>query len=105
MENLINSLEDNLKDLYRKAVDADNQINELKKQGHGKFSAIFTEQNIFGIKADKFMPYLEHTAEAILKLKESTGSAEQNQQEIELIVKKLHLLHTTLAEFKQALKK
>lgn len=105
MENLINSLEDNLKDLYRKAVDADNQINELKKQGHGKFSAIFAEQNLFEIKADKFMPYLEHTAEQILKLKESTGSAEQNQQQIELIVKKLHLLHTTLADFKQVLKK
>ena len=104
MENLINSLEDNLKELYRKAVDADNMINELKKQGHGKFTAIFQDQNIFEIKADKFMPYLEHTAEQILKLKESAASAEANQQEIELIVKKLHLLHTTLAEFKAALK-
>ena len=46
MENLINSLEDNLKELYRKAVDADNLINELKKQGHGKFTAIFPEQNL-----------------------------------------------------------
>ncbi len=104
MENLINSLEDNLKELYRKAVDADNLINELKKQGHGKFTAIFPEQNLFEINANKFMPYLEHTAEQILKLKESEGSAEQNQAEIELIVKKLHLLHTTLADFKAALK-
>lgn len=104
MENLIDSLENNLKDLYRKAVDADNMINELKKQGHGKFSAIFPEQQLFDIKADKFMPYLEHTAEEILKLKESQGSAQQNQQQIELIVKKLHMLHTTLADFKAMLK-
>ena len=104
MENLINSLEENLKELYRKAVDADNQINELKKQGHGKFTAIFLDQNIFEIKSDKFMPYLEHTAEQILKLKESSRPVAENQQEIEAIVKKLHLLHTTLAEFKAALK-
>jgi len=104
VENLINSLEDNLKELYRKAVDADNQINELKKQGHGKFSAIFPEQNLFAIKADKFMPYLEQTAEQILALKGSELPLEQNSQEIEVIVKKLHLLHSTLAEFKAALK-
>lgn len=104
MENLINSLEDNLKELYRKAVDADNQINELKKQGHGKFTSIFPDQKLFEINANKFMPYLEHTAEQILKLKESNATAEESQQEIEAIVKKLHLLHTTLAEFKAALK-
>lgn len=104
MENLINSLEDNLKELYRKAVDADNSINELKKQGHGKFAAIFPEQTLFDLKADKFMPYLEQTAEQILKLRDSKVPLEQNQQEIEAIVKKLHLLHTTLAEFKAALK-
>lgn len=104
MENLINSLEDNLKELYRKAIDADAQINTLKKQGHGKFTAIFTDETLFDLKADKFMPYLEQTAEQILKLKESELSAQDSQQEIELIVKKLHLLHTTISEFRAALK-
>lgn len=104
MENLINSLEENLKELYRKAIDADAQINELKKQGHGKFTAIFADDTLFDLKADKFMPYLEQTAEQILKLKESGAAAQDNQKEIELIVKKLHLLHTTIAEFKTAIR-
>lgn len=104
MNNLINSLEENLKDLYRKAIDADAQINELKKQGHGKFEAIFNESKLFSIQANKFMPYLEETAEQILKLKDSETAVEQNKQEIERIVNKLHLLHKTLSNFKLALK-
>ena len=85
MENLINSLESNLKELYRKAIDADGQINELKKQGHGKFSAIFAESELFLIKADKFMPYLEETAEEILQLKNSEESVETNKEKIDVM--------------------
>lgn len=104
MENLISSLEQNLKELYRKAIDADSQINELKKQGHGKFDAIFKDSKLFVVKADKFMPYLEETAEQILNLKNSEQDAQNQQPEIELIVKKLHLLHQTIGNFKGVLK-
>jgi primosomal protein N'' len=95
VENIISSLEQNLKDLYRKAVDADNQINELKKQGHGKFQAIFKIDQGFTVSADKFMPYLEEVAEQILAIKN-----EQTTADLEDVVKKLHLLHVTLGEFK-----
>ena len=105
MENLINSLESNLKDLYRKAIDADNQINELKKQGHGKFSSVFSDSELFSVQADKFMPYLEETAEDILDLQNIARSAESNKGKIEQIVKKLHLLHTNIANFSQLVKK
>ena len=104
MENLISSLEQNLKELYRKAIDADTHINELKKQGHGKFEAIFKDDTLFTAKADKFMPYLEETAEQILTLKNSEDPAQAQQTQIETIVKKLHLLHQTIANFKGALK-
>ena len=97
MENLINSLESNLKELYRKAIDADNKLNELKKQGHGKFSAVFADSNLFSVQADKFMPYLEETAEEILSLKNSDNDVTANKEKIEAIVKKLHLLHTNIA--------
>lgn len=103
MENIVTGLEENLKSLYRKAVDADLHINELKKQGHGKFEAIFKQSELFTVQANKFMPYLEETAEQILKLKES-GDIAQHQSELEQVVKKLHLLHKTLAEFKAAIK-
>ena len=43
--------EENLKELYRKAVDADAQINELKKQGHGKFESIFKGNELFAVNA------------------------------------------------------
>lgn len=104
MQNVIDSLEQNLKELYRKALDADQTIDELKKQGHGKFANIFKDDSLFTAKANKFMPYLEETAEQILKLKDSDTSPEQNKSELEAVVKKLHLLHSTLSEFKQAVK-
>ena len=104
MENLISSLEQNLKELYRKAIDADSHINELKKQGHGKFEAIFKDDRLFTTKADKFMPYLEETAEQILTLKNSELGVEAQQADIELVVKKLHMLHQTIGNFKGVLK-
>ncbi|NVK23294.1 MAG: prephenate dehydrogenase [Gammaproteobacteria bacterium] len=104
MENLINNLEINLKELYRKAIDADNQLNELKKQGHGKFSAVFADSGLFSVQADKFMPYLEETAEDILNLKNSKEDVVKNKEKIEKIVKKLHLLHTNIAQLSQAVR-
>ena len=104
MDTLITSLEDNLKDLYRKAIDADKQIDELKQKGLGKFEAIFKEDSPFQLKSNKFMPYLEQVAEQILNLKESEHNISDQPQKLESVVKKLHLLHTTLAEFKQAIK-
>lgn len=104
MENILNSLEENLKELYRKAIDADQRLNDLKKNGQGKFGAIFKDTELFDVQSDKFMPYLEETAEQILNLKNSEKDASSSKNEIESIVKKLHLLHKTLAELKTALK-
>ena len=104
METLINSLEENLKELYRKAIDADSQIDALKAQGHGKFGTIFKNDSIFDAEAKKFMPYLEETAEQILTIKNSNLTPSGQKDQLETVVKKLHLLHTTLAEFKQAVK-
>ena len=104
MQNFINSLENNLKELYRKAMDADSQLNELKKQGHAKFETVFKDSQLFTAKADKFMPYLEEVAEQILNIKNAEKTVTEQQQEIETVVKKLHLLHTTLANFKGVIK-
>ncbi len=104
MENIINSLEDNLKELYRKAIDADKQLQELKKSGHGKFGAIFKQSELFVTKSDKFMPYLEETAEQILNIKNADADLSSSQADIEKVVKQLHLLHKTIGELKTALK-
>ncbi len=104
MENIISSLEENLKELYRKAIDADKRLNDLKKSGHGKFVAIFKDSNLFSTESDKFMPYLEETAEQILTLKNADKDLSAAKSDIENIVKKLHLLHKTIADLKNALK-
>lgn len=104
MKKLINSLEENLKDLYRKAIDADEKINQLKKQGQGKFEAIFNKQQGFNTSANKFMPYLEEVAESILVIKQSDTSVEQQKEQLEVVVKQLHLLHLTIANFNEATK-
>jgi primosomal protein N'' len=104
VENIISSLEENLKELYRKAIDADKRLNDLKKSGHGKFVAIFKDSNLFSTESDKFMPYLEETAEQILTLKNADKDLSAAKGDIENIVKKLHLLHKTIADLKNALK-
>jgi primosomal protein N'' len=104
VENIVSSLEENLKELYRKAIDADNRLKDLKKSGHGKFAAIFKDSNLFTAESDKFMPYLEETAEQILTLKNSDKDLSDAKDDIESIVKKLHLLHKTIADLKNVLK-
>ena len=50
------------------------------------------------------MPYLEETAEEILSLKNSDNDVTANKEKIEIIVKKLHLMHTNIANLSQLVK-
>ena len=47
MQNVLDKLKDNLQLVYRKAIDADNALNQLQQQGKGKFATMFSENSPF----------------------------------------------------------
>ncbi len=100
MEQLLNQLDQNLKELYRKAVDADALLDELAQQGKGKHQAIFPADSLFRISSQRFLPYLSETAEQVASIR---LTQQFNTATLELVVKQLQLLHKTLNEFRTAL--
>ena len=43
MENLLQQLDENLKELYRKALDADALLEQLQQQGQAKYQTVFSK--------------------------------------------------------------
>ncbi|CAM5200538.1 prephenate dehydrogenase [Alishewanella longhuensis] len=101
METLLEQLDENLKELYRKALDADALLEELQLQGQAKHQAIFNKDTVFQAQSNRFMPYLAETAEQIAAIRQSQ---QFNTATLQRVVKQLQLLHKTLTEFRQALK-
>lgn len=100
MEQLLEQLDANLKELYRKAVDADAILEQLQQQGHGKHQAVFPSNSLFQIQSPRFLPYLAETAEQVSAIRQTQ---QFNTATLELVVKQLQLLHKTLHEFRTAL--
>lgn len=98
---LFEKLTENMQVIYRKAIDADQSLAKIQQSGQGKFNYIFTDDAEFNVNSKRFMPYVEELAGDIVLLQ----SAEQESLEssLQLIVKKMELLLTTLAQFKTTL--
>jgi primosomal protein N'' len=101
MEQLLQQLDQNLKELYRKALDADAILDDIQQQGHGKYQQIFPA-GLFQVESNRFMPYLSETAEQISAIRQTQ---QFNTATLENIVKQLQQLHKTLAEFRAAVTK
>ena len=99
MSKVISALNDNLQSIYRKAVDADNFLEQAQSKGQGKFAAIFKGDSPFNITSKRFLPYVQEIADDISKL--NTEDKELLQTQLPEIVKKIELLLKTLLEFKQ----
>lgn len=99
MKNILPHLDNNIQEIYRKALDADAQLNELKKQGMGKFSAIFEQNSLFNCNEKSFLPYVAELTEDIAKFRES-----EDQQQLTTILKKMELLYQVLGSMKNITK-
>ena len=97
MDQIIKHIDQNMQDIYRKAVDADEKLTALKKQGMAKFTSIFEQQNLFKCQQNQFMPYVVELADDICTFKENP----QDRELLVLITKKLEQLHKILLAFKQ----
>ncbi|MCF6435618.1 prephenate dehydrogenase [Pseudoalteromonas sp. MMG022] len=97
MQTIIEKLNENLKVVYRQSLDADKKLDELQRQGHGKFKALFTEDAGFTFEAKRFKPYVLDVAADV----EALSKAEQiDEQKLAFVVKKLQHLLQLLATFK-----
>lgn len=102
MQTIIEKLAENLQLIYRKAIDADNVIAQLRNDGKGKFTAIFAEEAGFNHQGKFFKPYVEELAKEVLELKEL--AREQQKAQLGSIVKRIELLHSTLGQFQQSIR-
>ncbi|MGQ8364988.1 hypothetical protein [Glaciecola sp. 1036] len=98
MNNLIDAFNDNLQIAYRKAVDADNNLDKLQKDGKGKFAAIFPDDSPFETSSKRFIPYVQEIASDVEQLQQL--SEQEIKAALPETVKKLELLLATLVKFK-----
>lgn len=102
MNKIIEALNENLRVIYRKAVDADAALNTLSAKGKGKFNTIFAEGSGFTARSKRFAPYVEELAGEVAPLLDA--NSETLNKALPDIVKKIELLLTTLQQFKATLK-
>lgn len=101
MNKIIDALNDNLKVIYRKAVDADAALNSLQSNGKGKFNTIFGDNTGFTTRSKRFSPYVEEIAGEVSVLVDADESTLNNA--LPPLVKKIELILTTLDQFKRTL--
>jgi len=68
---LFAALTENIRLIYRQSIDADKSIDSLRQQDMAKFSAIFTQEQGFTTKADRFTPYAEELGNDLVALQQA----------------------------------
>ena len=105
MDAVIAKLNENLQVLFRKALDADKALDELKGLGKGKHSAIFPKEVGFTASSDRFSPYIAELSDDISSLNEL--AEKQKKEELNLllstVVRKMESIFVTLAQFEGVL--
>ncbi|CAM3787533.1 hypothetical protein [Parendozoicomonas haliclonae] len=94
---VVDKLTDNMKQLYPLAQRADEELEMLKKQNKGKFSAIFQTGSPFAAESDRFLPYMVEAANeltALLKIDD-----EDFKPQLQELMQKIQLLHQVLQKF------
>jgi primosomal protein N'' len=102
MKSIIEKLSENVQLIYRKAIDADQIISQLRNSGKGKFAAIFADDAGFEHQGKFFKPYVEEVAKAIQQLNEL--EEETQKKRIAKIVKQMEKLLATLSQFQMSVR-
>ncbi|MCM2678422.1 hypothetical protein [Echinimonas agarilytica] len=99
----ISMLQSELKQLYRKCVDADQKLDALRKDGKAKFAALFDKDSPFEKEARHFVEYLAELAGDIETLEQE--KSEQWPHHLKLLLHKIQMMHQLLEQFSTSLKK
>lgn len=106
MQTVLDKLKDNLQLIYRKSIDADTALNQLKQQGKGKYATIFADNSPFTTRAKRFEPYVQEVAanmDTFLAHDFATVPIDELQPELVVIVQQIEALLSTLTQFKATL--
>ncbi|EKE84557.1 hypothetical protein [Idiomarina xiamenensis] len=96
MQALEEKLQQHLQNLYRQVLDADQYIDDMRRQGQAKFADIFTEDSVFNVRSNKFQPYLTETTDYF----QQWQNDKNNEELLQALVQRLQLLTETLARLK-----
>jgi len=103
MQAVHQQLQEPIQTLHRKAVDADQILDNLQRDQKGKFAAVFADDSGFTTSAKRFGPYVQEIASDWQALKELDDDAAK--QALAPLVKKIELALVTIAQFQQSLSK
>ncbi|WP_372881516.1 hypothetical protein [Psychromonas sp.] len=101
-ENLVKQLQENIKIIYHRAVDADKMLEQLRLQKKAGFAQIFAHDSAFKNHSTTFLPYVEELAADLQAIQ--TDNEEHYKTLIPELVVKIELLFKTLQAFKNNLK-
>jgi len=101
-ENVLIQLQDNVKIIYHKAVDADKQLALLREQKQASFAQIFSDDSVFKNHSTTFLPYVEELAADLQEIQ--TDNEAHYKTLLPAIVLKIELLLKMLNAFKDNLK-
>ncbi|PKF61239.1 hypothetical protein CW745_11440 [Psychromonas sp. psych-6C06] len=101
-ETVLKHLQENVKIIYHKAVDADKQIALLRENKKATFKQIFAADTAFTNHSDTFLPYVEELAADLQAIQ--TDDEDHYQTLLPNIVVKIELLFKMLNSFKSNLK-
>ncbi len=99
---LFEALKENIKLIYRQSIDADKNIDDLRQQDMAKFVAIFTQEQGFVTKADRFTPYAEELGNDLVALQQ--GNEDEVPEKVQPLVAKIEIQLQLLQVFKANLK-
>ncbi len=98
-DTIIEQYRSSLQTAYRQAVDADTLLEQLQKEGQGKFAAIFREDAGFRSRANRFTPYVQELAEQLQSFEQ-----QPDPEALPTMVRQLELLLSTLAQLRAQLR-
>lgn len=101
-ESVLKQLQENVKIIYHKAVDADKQLEVLRGQKKASFAHIFSVDSAFKNHSDTFLPYVEELAADLQEIQ--TDDEDHYKKLLPNIVVKIELLFKMLSSLKNNLK-
>ncbi|WP_019617109.1 hypothetical protein [Psychromonas ossibalaenae] len=101
-ENVVKQLQENVKIIYHKAVDADKQLEILRQKDKASFAQVFSADSAFKNHSSTFLPYVEELAADLQEIQ--TDNEDHYKTLLPAIVVKIELLFKTLSSFKVNLK-
>ncbi|WP_298443751.1 prephenate dehydrogenase [uncultured Ferrimonas sp.] len=98
-QTIIDQFRNSLQTAYRQGIDADAVLDQLQKDGQGKFATIFADDAGFSTSANRFGPYIKELGETLIAFEQ-----QPDNQQLAKMVKQLELLLTTLAQLRAQIK-